>query len=170
MNSFLVIWIFLIFSAILFLALHVSEKHSNEANRLSTSNAPLFLTISFGYYKNKSDLLFADFQKDVDYKGRQREQTSNKGMVTTDDGDCSDMAGLILKEGGNAVDAAVVAALCMGICHPSTSGAGGGTFIVVHLSNGTNTVIDSREVAPSASFPEMFKSEQIISLLHFKTS
>ena len=60
------------------------------------------------------------------------------------------MAVNILNSGGNAVDAAISAVLCLGVLSPASSGIGGGTYILVHNSS-TNTqhFIDSREVAPA---------------------
>jgi gamma-glutamyltranspeptidase len=37
----------------------------------------------------------------------------------------------VLRDGGNAVDAAVAVALCQGICNPMASGAGGGHFMLI---------------------------------------
>ena len=54
------------------------------------------------------------------------------GAVATDNRICSQIGVSILKEGGNAADAAIAATLCLGVVNPSSSGIGGGAFILVH--------------------------------------
>jgi len=97
-------------------------------------------------------------QLDLDFRGINRIQTSKTAMVTTDHGDCSDMAGEILKAGGNAFDAAVTATLCIGLLVPQSSGIGGGGFILMKLDNGTIFAIDTREPSPLGSTPTMLAS------------
>lgn len=60
------------------------------------------------------------------------------------------------QKGGNAIDAAVATCLCVGVVQPFSSGIGGGAVILVRLANGTELVIDSREVAPAAATEDMF--------------
>ena len=61
-------------------------------------------------------------------------------------------AGLrILKEGGNAVDAAAAAALAVGVANPSSCGIGGGGFMLIYMARtGQVHALDYRERAPSA--------------------
>ncbi|MGK0441010.1 MAG: gamma-glutamyltranspeptidase/glutathione hydrolase [Pseudohongiellaceae bacterium] len=61
-----------------------------------------------------------------------------------------------LAQGGNAVDAAVAAALTLGVVDSHNSGIGGGLFAVVHWANGRVEAIDGREMAPAAAHRDMF--------------
>jgi gamma-glutamyltranspeptidase/glutathione hydrolase len=66
-------------------------------------------------------------------------------------------AGLkVLKEGGNAVDAAVAVALTLGVVDTDNSGIGGGCFMLIRRANGSFAAIDGREMAPAAATRDMF--------------
>ena len=62
----------------------------------------------------------------------------------------------ILKEGGNAVDAAITTQLVLAVVYPGAGNIGGGGFMVVHLNNGKNISIDYRETAPAAASRDMY--------------
>ncbi len=64
----------------------------------------------------------------------------------------------VLARGGNAVDAAVAAALSAGVVQPAGSGLGGGGFAVVHLPGAPDTTLDFREVAPASASADMYRS------------
>ena len=61
-----------------------------------------------------------------------------------------------MKQGGNAVDAAVAAALTLGVVDGHNSGIGGGCFLLIRRANGSVIAIDGRERAPAAATREMF--------------
>ena len=82
-----------------------------------------------------------------------REARSDYGMVATGSPEAT-MAGVeILERGGNAVDAAVAAALALGVSDPDASGLGGITYLLVRQATGGAFAIDGPAVAPLAVQP-----------------
>ncbi len=63
----------------------------------------------------------------------------------------------ILKQGGNAVDAAVAVGYALAVVHPCCGNIGGGGFMTVHLANGKNLFLDFREKAPLKASPTMYQ-------------
>jgi gamma-glutamyltranspeptidase len=122
-----------------------------------------------------------------------KDSSSIEGMenavVASDHELCSEVGKSILMDGGNAVDAAVATALCLGVANPASSGLGGGGFILIHSDRANHEarsqsekfpdfhdardgsiglgkdkmteVIDCRETAPSAATQDMFLSKPV---------
>jgi gamma-glutamyltranspeptidase/glutathione hydrolase len=75
------------------------------------------------------------------------------GAVASVDADATQAGIQVLREGGNAVDAAVAANAVLGVTEPFVAGIGGGGFMVVYLAHEHRVItIDGRETAPQA-FP-----------------
>lgn len=84
---------------------------------------------------------------------------SEVGVVATDDARCSAIGVSMLRQGGHAVDAAVAAALCIGVVLSVSSGIGGGAFMVVRSSSTSQTeAFDMRETAPFAASQNMYQN------------
>ena len=99
--------------------------------------------------------------RDAEVPEPQRIAASRKGMVATQHY-CATRAGArMLEEGGNAVDAAVAAALALGVCEPAASGIGGQTMMLVHLAEPKRTfALDGSSRAPNRAVSEVFSDRR----------
>ncbi|CAA7037118.1 unnamed protein product [Microthlaspi erraticum] len=88
--------------------------------------------------------------------------TSENGVVAADHETCSRIGADVLgRSGGSAVDAAVAVAFCLGVVNPTSSGIGGGAFMVVGSSTGSVAkAYDMRETAPSTAYKDMYKGRE----------
>src|SRR3984893_17587188 len=85
---------------------------------------------------------------------------SADGMVVTAQHLASDVGAAVLRQGGNAVDAAVAVGYALAVTHPCCGNIGGGGFMLIHLADGRNTFINFREKAPLAARADMFLDAQ----------
>lgn len=87
-----------------------------------------------------------------------------RAMVVTVHHDATDAGVAILKQGGNAVDAAVAVGFALAVVHPVAGNIGGGGFMLIHaerplrpgLPAGQDIFIDYREKAPLAATANMY--------------
>ncbi len=85
---------------------------------------------------------------------------SQNGMVSSQESLATEAGVQVLKEGGNAIDAAVTIGFTLAVTLPRAGNIGGGGFMVMHLAKSNETVaIDYREKAPKAAFRDMFLDE-----------
>jgi len=82
------------------------------------------------------------------------------GMVVTAQHLASGVGADILRQGGNAVDAAVAVGYALAVTHPCCGNLGGGGFMTIHLADGRSTFINFREKAPLAARADMFLDAQ----------
>src|SRR5260370_27337290 len=80
---------------------------------------------------------------------------ARQGMVVSVSPDASDAGLAILKQGGNAIDAAVATAFALEVTWPAAGNIGGGGFMLVHPPGGEPTVFDYRQTAPAAATGDM---------------
>ena len=71
------------------------------------------------------------------------------GMVVAQEARAAQIGADILKNGGNAIDAAVATGFALAVSYPRAGNIGGGGFMVIHLAGGSDTTIDYRETAPA---------------------
>ncbi len=84
---------------------------------------------------------------------------AREGMVVSANAMASEVGARVLREGGNAVDAAIATGFALAVVHPTAGNIGGGGFMVIRFPDGTATTLDFREKAPLAAHPEMFLDE-----------
>ena len=82
-------------------------------------------------------------------------------MVVSTHHSAADAGARILREGGNAIDAAVATAFAVGVAQPFSAGLGGGMFALIRLENGEILALDARETAPAAATPTMYTEEGV---------
>src|ERR1700719_4738507 len=90
------------------------------------------------------------------YAADPRAVESDAGMVVSSQHHASEVGAAILRQGGNAIDAAVAVGYALAVTHPCCGNLGGGGFMTIHLADGRNTFIHFREKAPLAARPDMF--------------
>ena len=83
------------------------------------------------------------------------------GMVASQEALATQAGVAILKQGGNAVDAAVAVGFSLAVTLPRAGNIGGGGFMLVHLAEQNKTVaIDYREMAPAKAHKDIFLDEK----------
>ncbi len=62
----------------------------------------------------------------------------------------------ILKQGGNAMDAAIATQLALAVVYPGAGNIGGGGFLVARMNDGKTFTLDYRETAPAKASRDMY--------------
>lgn len=83
------------------------------------------------------------------------------GMVSSQEALASQVGVQILKEGGNAIDAAVAVGFALAVTLPRAGNLGGGGFMIIHLNkDDKNIAINYREKAPAKASKDMFLNDK----------
>jgi gamma-glutamyltranspeptidase / glutathione hydrolase len=121
--------------------------------RLTAVTAALAMSMTTGAMTSPAS---ADSGQDPDTK-KSPVATGYGGAVSTVDVDASAAAIKVLRDGGNAVDAAVAAAATLGVTEPYSAGIGGGGYFVYYDAEKEKvSTIDGRETAPAAMPKDAF--------------
>ncbi|HEY9066111.1 MAG TPA: gamma-glutamyltransferase [Burkholderiaceae bacterium] len=81
---------------------------------------------------------------------------AENGMVVTAQHLATRVGVDVLKDGGNAVDAAVAVGYALAVVYPAAGNLGGGGFMTINLADGRKTFLDFREKAPLAATANMY--------------
>lgn len=93
------------------------------------------------------------------YSVQKKTETRNGAVVSAHP--LASKAGLdILKQGGNAIDAAIATQLALAVVYPGAGNIGGGGFMVARLQNGQVVSLDYREKAPASSSRDMYLDDK----------
>jgi gamma-glutamyltranspeptidase/glutathione hydrolase len=84
---------------------------------------------------------------------------SRRNMVATVSPQATQAGLAAMQQGGNAIDAAIAAALTLGVVDGYNSGIGGGCFILIRTADGKLHAIDGRETAPAAADRDFYRDE-----------
>jgi gamma-glutamyltranspeptidase / glutathione hydrolase len=85
---------------------------------------------------------------------------SAAGMVVSAQHYASEVGASVLRQGGNAIDAAVAVGYALAVTHPCCGNIGGGGFMIMHLADGRESFINFRERAPLAASTDMYLDAQ----------
>ena len=85
-------------------------------------------------------------------------ERAEHAMVASANELASQTALAVLKQGGNAVDAAVAIGFALAVVHPEAGNIGGGGYMLIRMADGRSKAIDYRETAPASASPGMFAS------------
>ncbi|MEZ5502531.1 MAG: gamma-glutamyltransferase [Halioglobus sp.] len=93
----------------------------------------------------------------IDYRERFLPIVARHGMVVGPEQLATEVGVQMLREGGNAVDAAVATGFALAVTYPRAGNLAGGGFMLIHLANEhRQTLIDYRETAPTGASRDMF--------------
>ena len=93
----------------------------------------------------------------IEYNSVNHPIISDKGMVVSQRMIASEVGAEILRNGGNAIDAAVATGLALAVVLPRAGNIGGGGFMVIYLKDlDKSLTIDYREKAPAGAFRDLF--------------
>jgi len=97
---------------------------------------------------------------------------AKNSMVVSASNFASDSGIAILKNGGNAFDAAAAVGFTLAVTFPLAGNIGGGGFLVAVKEKGQSITLDFRETAPAAAHRDMYLDEQgnVIEVLSLQSS
>ncbi len=112
-------------------------------------------TSLLGWTRSTQPLIGQEKTADASSKTKQRTAIGSNVAATVHPL-ASQAAASMYKQGGNAIDAAIAAALCLGVVDGHNSGIGGGCLMLIRTQGGDIHAIDGREKASAAASVNMF--------------
>ncbi len=121
----------------------------------------VFIVVVGNYLINNLYLIYStvDSWYSVNAKTVATQAVGRNGVVVSTQKEASLVGLEILKDGGNAIDAAVAVGYALAVSDPCCGNLGGGGFMLIHLADGIETFIDFRETAPRKATADMYLDE-----------
>jgi len=117
-------------------------------NRSASSSLPVIFSLCFFSVS-------AQTGSEFNYRSNKEILCRNGAVVSAHP--LASLAGIaMLKQGGNAVDAAIATQVALAVVYPGAGNLGGGGFFVARLANEKNITVDFREKAPAAANRNMY--------------
>ncbi|HEV7595961.1 MAG TPA: gamma-glutamyltransferase, partial [Gemmatimonadaceae bacterium] len=98
----------------------------------------------------------ARFPQAWNYRAGSRATFAQHAMVASNNALAAEVGAQIMKQGGNAIDAAVATGFALAVTFPEAGNLGGGGYMVIRLSDGRVAALDYREKAPLAATRDMY--------------
>jgi gamma-glutamyltranspeptidase / glutathione hydrolase len=92
------------------------------------------------------------------YLGQARVTNAANAMVVSGSPIASEVGREILRQGGNAVDAAVAVGFALAVVHPEAGNIGGGGFMIIRSRDGSVLALDYRETAPAQASRDTYRA------------
>jgi len=97
----------------------------------------------------------------IDYESRFHPVIGRRGIVASQERRASEIGLQVLRDGGNAIDAAIAVAYALAVTLPKAGNLGGGGFLLVHsVEEGRTRAFDFREMAPAAASRDMYLDDE----------
>lgn len=121
----------------------------------------VFMVVVGNYLINNLYLIYStvDSWYSINAETVATQAVGRNGVVVSTQKEASSVGLQILKDGGNAIDAAVAVGYALAVSDPCCGNLGGGGFMLIHLADGTETFIDFRETAPRKATADMYLDE-----------
>lgn len=129
---------------------------------ISLALSIILLIVMGNYLINNLYLVYStvDSWSKVNAKTVQSKAVGSNGVVVSTQQEASSVGLQVLKDGGNAIDAAVAVGYALAVTDPCCGNLGGGGFMLIHLADGTESFINFRETAPLKAHSQMYLDEQ----------
>jgi len=136
---------------------HSVRRRSRWEEKKMTSKRPLTAVLALALTLSLSSLAGAQQTAIFSNQDLVHPVFAKHGMVASQEALATEIGVDVLKQGGNAVDAAVSVAFALAVTLPRAGNLGGGGFMIVHHAESGETVaIDYREMSGAAAFRDMY--------------